>query len=348
MKILASLLALTTIGFAIICYVQYDTMTGLRRQLAVVRADADQKSREIIELETTRKQSEQQHQELQRQADNLTIQLQARQAAELKLAAAVAAISTNRAAASIGGKPVHEGAGFGGMLSKMMQDPNMKKFIRDQQRTMMDQLYNPLIKQLGLSPEEAAKFKDLLADNMMTSAEKATSLMGGLSATNRSEWAATLTADQKTFQDQVKAFLGDARYAQYEDYQQTVGERTQLNMFKQQGGAGDNPLNDQQTDQLLAIMKEEKQKAATELGQSFAGAGQDQAKLEAMFSEEQADKLFQSQEAVNQRVFERARAVLSTDQLEAFGKFQTNQLQMMRMGIGMARKMFAPEPPDQK
>jgi len=29
--------------------------------------------------------------------------------------------------------------------------------------------------------------------------------------------------------------------------------------------------------------------------------------------------------------------------LDAFARFQTNQLQMMRMGMSMARKMFAPE-----
>ena len=48
------------------------------------------------------------------------------------------------------------------MISKMMQDPDTRKFIREQQRMMMDQMYGPLVKQLGLTPEEAAQFKDLL------------------------------------------------------------------------------------------------------------------------------------------------------------------------------------------
>src|SRR6266581_741749 len=64
--------------------------------------------------------------------------------------------------------------------------------------------------------------------------------------------------------------------------------------------------------------------------------------MQAMFSGEGADKFFQNQEVVNQRVYERAREVLSADQLGAFGKFQTNQLQMMRMGMSMARKFMAP------
>jgi len=32
--------------------------------------------------------------------------------------------------------------------------------------------------------------------------------------------------------------------------------------------------------------------------------------------------------------------------LGAFGKFQTNQLQMMRMGMSMARKFITPEKTD--
>jgi hypothetical protein len=207
-------------------------------------------------------------------------------------------------------------------------------------RMMMDQLYAPLLKQLGLTPEESAKFKDLLADNMSKATEKASSLFSGLSATNHAELASAMAADQKTFDEQVKSLLGDDRYAQYKDYQLTVGERTQLNLFRQQTGT-DNPLSDQQTEQLLTLMKEEKQNASAN-GQTLSGLGQDQAGLQAMLSDEQAEKLLQSQQDISQRVYDRARSILSPEQMDSFGTFQTNQLQMMRLGIGMARKLMAP------
>jgi hypothetical protein len=50
----------------------------------------------------------------------------------------------------------------------------------------------------------------------------------------------------------------------------------------------------------------------------------------------------ESQETINQRVYDRARNLLTPAQLDSFGTFQTNQLQMMRMGMSMAKKMFAP------
>ena len=65
--------------------------------------------------------------------------------------------------------------------------------------------------------------------------------------------------------------------------------------------------------------------------------------MEAMLSEEKSQQMLEAQEAVNQRVYDRASAVLSPEQLEAFGKYQTNQTQMMKLGFTMARKFMAPD-----
>jgi hypothetical protein len=228
------------------------------------------------------------------------------------------------------------------MMSKMLADPEMKKMMRDQQAQIMNQFYGPLIKEMGLTPEEAAKFKELLADSQMKGVESAGSLLGG-DSTNRTETLNALTAQQKDQEDQVKELLGDTRYAQYKDYEQTIGQRMQLDQFRQQTAGGANALTDQQADKLLAFMKEEKQNVAALTGQPPPGTGQDQANWQAMLSGEQMDKLMQGQEDADQKVYERAKAVLSSEQLDAFGAFQTNQLSMMRIGMTMARKFFAPE-----
>jgi hypothetical protein len=340
MKKLALFLGVVTLALGVVCLVQQRQLDRRQTQLASLQGEMEQTSRQLETLQGLQKRSESQKQELLRQTDELAAQLLARQAAETKAAASAA---TNPPAAAEAEKADKNTGGFGKLLSKMMEDPNTRKFIRDQQRQMMDQLYSPLVKQMGLTPEEADRFKDLLADNMMKGADKASALFGGDSLTNRVEMAKTMAAEQKNFDDQVKDFLGDARYAQYKDFQQTAGERTQLNLFKQQTAGSDNPLSDQQTEQLLAFMKEEKQNVAATTGQPLPGTGQDGANLQAMLSDEQTEKLLQSQEAVNQRVYERARGVLAPDQLDAFAKFQTNQLQMMRLGMSMARKFLTPD-----
>jgi ABC-type transporter Mla subunit MlaD len=184
----------------------------------------------------------------------------------------------------------------------------------------------------------------MLGDHAMKAADKASSVFGGLASTNRTESLNTLTAEQKNFDDQVKAFLGDARYAQYQDYQQTVGERMLLNQFKQQVGSDFN-LSDPQTEALLSFMKEEKKNVAASTGLPLADANQDTAKLQAMMSDGKLDELLQAQETIGQRVYDRARTILSPEQLATLGRFQTNQMQMMRLGMGMAKKMFAPDKP---
>lgn len=341
MKKLTLLLALTTCVLGAVCVVQWQKLAGQQSALAALRADTGQKDGRIEYLERAQQRAIQQRRELLQQADELSARLLARQEAETNAAAAAPAVVP--AVAVEAPKPDGGKGGLGSFISKMMQDPDTRKFIRDQQRIMLDQLYSPLIKQMGLDPEAAAQFKDLLADNAMKGAEKASSLFGS-SDTNRAEAVSTIAAQQKDFEAQLRTFLGDERYAQYQDYQQTVGERTQLNLFRQQMGS-DNPLTDQQAEQLLTFMREEKQNALAN-GQTFPAPGQDAAGLQAALSDEQINKLLQSQEGVNQRVYERARTILSPQQMNAFGEFQNNYLQMMRMGMSMARKFMTPDNPE--
>lgn len=65
--------------------------------------------------------------------------------------------------------------------------------------------------------------------------------------------------------------------------------------------------------------------------------------MQAMLSGEGFEKILQSRETIGQRVYERARTVRSESHLAASGIFQTNQRQMLRMGMRMARKFMAPE-----
>jgi hypothetical protein len=334
-------LAAATIILAVVCVVQSRKFAGQQTQLAALRGELDEKSQERETLQAAQKRSERQRHELMAQADELAAQLRTREFAATNV---IALAPTNPPPLSEGAKPDEGNGGFGTMLSKMMQDPDTRKFIRDQQRLTMDQLYAPLVKSMRLTPDEAAEFKDLLADNMMNAAEKASSMFGGSPSTNRSEMLSNLSAEQKTFDDQVKAFLGDDRYAQYKDYQETLGERAMLNQFKQQAGSDYN-LTDPQAEALLTFMKEEKKNVAATTGLPLGDANKDPAKLQALLADGKVDELLQGQDTLSQRVYDRARTILSPDQLNTFGKFQTNQMQMMRLGMSMARKMFAPDKP---
>jgi hypothetical protein len=331
------LFALATIALGAVCLLQTRKVSERNLQISRLRAEADQLVREIADLQSSQKFLQQQSQELFDQSSQLAAKLVAVERTNAQLTSSAkggAATDSARASARADKNP------FGQLMAKMMDDPDMKKMIRDQQRLTLDRLYDPLMKQMGLSPEEATRFKDLLAENMMKGTEKASSLFGGETSTNRTEMLSKLAAEQKSFDEQLKAYLGESRYAQYKDYQQTVGERAQLQQFQQQAAGGGNALTDQQTEQLLAFMNEAKQAVNATGG---FGQPQDAAGMQAMLSGGGIEKMLQSQEAISRQVYGRAQTVLSADQLAAFGTFQTNQLQMMRMGMSMAQKLLAPE-----
>lgn len=332
-------LAVATITLAVVCVMQTRKFGGQQSQLNSLRSEADEKSQQLETLQAAQKRSDGQRQELLAEAEELAAQLQARQLAESN---AIALASTNPPPVSEGPKPDNEKGGLGKMLSKMMQDPDTRKMIRDQQRMMMDQMYAPLVKKMGLTPDEAAQFKDLLADNAMKAAEKASSMFGGLGSTNSADTFKAMNTEQKTFDEQVKAFLGEDRYAQYKDYQETVSERTLLNQFKMQAG-NDYNLNDQQAEALLTFMKEEQKSVAATTGLPLGQTDKDPAKFQSLLSDGKVDELLQAQETVGQRVYERARTILSPDQLDTLGRYQTNRMQMMRVGMTMMRKMFTPD-----
>jgi hypothetical protein len=335
-NILILVLVLATAALAALCVVQSRKANQQQAQVAEQRTALEQTNKALAALQQAQEREEQQRRELLRQSDALVAQERAQKAAvSNQLAAKLASAAT----AADGSGSEKEQSGFGNMFSKMMEDPDTKKLIQQTQRIMMDQLYGPLIKQLNLTPEEADKFKQLLADNAMKATEQATSMFGGAGSTNHTQVVSQMTEMEKNFDDQMKGLLGDARYEQYKEYQKTAGERTQLNQFKQQLG-GDHPLSDQQTEQLLAIMHDEQQKVATATGLPAEGADKKAAEFEMMFSEEKLQAFFDNQAQANQRAYDRAKEVLTPEQLTAYGQFQTNQAQMMRMGMTMAQKMF--------
>lgn len=334
-NLLIVVFAVASLALGALWLKQNRTQAAAEQQLGSVRVELTQHVARVTELQSEQDRAAQEREKLVKLSDELGAELKARETAAAKKKAE--ALATKTAAGDAESPDAKND--FGKMISNMMKDPEMKKMIRGQQRMMMDQLYAPLAKKLSLSPEQTTQFKDLVADNMMNATEKATSMFGA--STNRAEMMKEMEADQKAAEAKIKDLLGDDGFAQYQEYQLTVGERTQLNMFGQSAG-GDHPLTEAQTEQLLALMREEKQNVATTTGQRFPGAGNDPASLEAVLSEEQSEKLMTAQQTVNQRVYDRASSILQPEQMEAFGKFQTNQLNMMRMGFGMARKMMAP------
>ena len=235
------------------------------------------------------------------------------------------------------------GAAMGKMLGNMLKDPEMRKAMEQQQRMGMDMIYGGLMKQLQLSPEQEKKFKDMLLAQQMENLSQAGAMFDG-DATDRAKVAQELAAKRVENEEKIKELLGEEKFAEYQDYNQTMGERMMLDQF-----ARSTDVSAEQSAQLLAIMREEKKNMQINLGNQATDPTQDWQAV--LASEDATAKLFSQQREVNQRVLERAGQILNAEQMEKFSETLKSQEAMQEAGMKMAQQMFggnAPKPPTDK
>jgi hypothetical protein len=189
---------------------------------------------------------------------------------------------------------------------------------------------------LNLAPEQKEKFMALLLDQQLKAIDHAGALLPD-GAADKTDAVKQVQDNQKELDENLKTLLGDEKFAQYQDYKQTMTERMQLDQFKQQLEGGKTPLQDEQVKSLLQVMKEEKEKVPPIFPQNAAEMLPDLGKP---LTDETMDRQFEWQADLNRRVLERAGPILAPEQLKELTDFQAQQLNLQKVGMKMAREMF--------
>lgn len=232
-------------------------------------------------------------------------------------------------------------SGLGGFLAKMMENPDAKKMIGEQQKMAMKSIYGSLAKELGLNDADTEKLYGFLGDSQMKNLELGASLMEKIEQGGNKEELSKAFPDQKKITDEgLRAMLGDEKFAQYEDYSKTMGPRLAIDQLKAQLSGGEAPLQGEQSTALMQLIKEETMNVSEQSGLGPDGHFKDAQDFSNILSEDKLNKVFERQEAINQRVFERAKAILTPPQLDAYQKMVTNQMAMQKMGVKMAQQMM--------
>jgi hypothetical protein len=352
-KIILVLSAAAAIALGAACVVLLLVSNAQRqrdRAIAAEAAAAEAAARaadteRLRESERDRSRAEKQNKELAELAQNLR-QSEAKQASNVAALVKQMKVSGKNApddgtSAALGG-----GQGMGEMFQKMMNDPAMKEMLRSQQKSMMKSMYGSLFKELNLSADQQKQLTDLLLDSQMAGMENVGDLFKG-EETSRTNAVNALAEKQKATQAQIKALLGDEKYAQYEDYQKTISDRMVLNQFQQQAAGTETALRDEQMQGLVALIKEERTRIPPIIDDDLGKAAES---LQKVFNAELFDKQMQWQEDLNKRVLGRAGTVLTPEQLKEYAEFQESQFNMMKLGMKMAREMFkgkdGPQLPD--
>jgi hypothetical protein len=332
----SGLCLLTAVVLAVVCVVQGKQKAELEKQLAAL-----QQSSRGFEEKALHDQAKIENLARQKDIFKRRAELLSAEADHPRPAVAAAAPAPSGAPAT----PEDPKSSFGGALAKMMSDPEMKKAIGQQQEMMVNTMYGPVFKQLGLSADETTKLKALLAAQQSLAMDHAGDMFNpSQDKAAQAEAAKTLAAQQTAIQDQEKALLGDTRYAQFQDYSGSIGQRMVVNQFSQQMASGQSPLSDGQSQQLLQIMADENKNNPSPFGAS-AGGVTDPNAFQALMTEDGINQFLQNMEAMNQRVLDRAAGVLTADQMQAFTEFQTAQTQMQKAGLTLTAKMLGGSQP---
>lgn len=239
------------------------------------------------------------------------------------------------------------GSKKGGMkdfFGSMMKDPKMKEMMRQQQSAVLKQMYGDFVKARHLTSAQADQFFNLLLNKQMgTMEEDMSAWNGGEKKTEAAESAdaQALTSQKAEADRQLQMLLGGAGYAEYQSYEKTTGQRMALTQMKQQLALNSTPLGEEQAQTLLQVMLEEDAKSPPSPFSSSAGNGGQ--KFRALSEGDNAEKFYQRQTELNQRILDRAGSVLQPDQYRALESYQKQQLEMQKLGMEMARKMMGTE-----
>ena len=313
-------------------FAQHQNIGDLEREIARLKKEAQARDENVAQTSAAAEQ-------LRKKATTLEAvnsQLEARNKAVAGDPAAAASVAEG----GVEGTDAKGKEGFGKMMQKMFTDPDMKKMIQSQQSMVVKMMYGDLAKELGLPADKASRVMDLLAERQMAIAGKGMKMLGGEKADAASTEAVgqEVKSAKDEFDVQLEDLLGKDGMTRLSDYERTMGERMQLQQYQQAFNASGAALNDQQSQGLLGIMKEERMKqppSPLDPGKADVGAA-----MKALQSDDTFDTLMASQEDMNRRVLSRARNVLTPDQMVQFETIQKQQLDMQKMGMKMGREMM--------
>ncbi|MGA2602988.1 MAG: hypothetical protein ABSG14_02040 [Verrucomicrobiia bacterium] len=159
------------------------------------------------------------------------------------------------------------------------------------------------------------------------------------SATDSKRAAEDITALKTQYEKQIEDLLGPQTYSVFQQYDQTVAERTQVNLFKQSLSA-DKALTEQQGNDLVAAMYQAR-KAPPE-NSLLNGQTRDPSQL----TEDGIARALKLQEQLQKQYADSAASILTPAQLDQFTKFQQQLSTMQAADMKMAAQMFGQNKPN--
>jgi hypothetical protein len=179
-----------------------------------------------------------------------------------------------------------------------------RRFMRTQMRGSIRRLYQDVGRELDLTSEQASKLMDLMADQQTQGFANRRQ-----QPTDRAAAMQAYKESQERTNKEIAALIGDSKMAEWNAYQQTLPQRSQVDSVGQQLDNWGMPLSGDQRSQLVTAMVEE----ARNNPRPTPTAG--------LAPEEAQKQMNDWQDAYDKSVSERAKQVLTADQYERYREF---------------------------
>jgi hypothetical protein len=192
---------------------------------------------------------------------------------------------------------------------------------------LLERLYAPLVEKLSLTPQQSREFYQVILDNKLQGQAQMADLLRHEDPNRMNRTVADL---QKELATRLQALLGDAHFAQYQEYQAGVADRGLVELAK--ADFADHPLTEEQQQRLLAAMAVGRKTVANIAGGNDAG-------FSVADTSEVMDKKLGRQEAIDRYILQQAAGFLSPAQLKILGATQARMMAARKDGYAKVRAM---------
>lgn len=293
------------------------------RETAARETEAVTAKRELAEAEAQRQDQRNQSEQARLSAANA--QLAEKVARMARLEPAPATNPPSQDASANATKTKHP-------MAEMLRDPDMKEVFRKQARESVargvkELVSSNLVQQLGLTKEQTVELKKLLTQKGTLGFDFMMPVMTGeLDEAGLAELGRKTKADMAALSDELKALLGDEGYKTFEAHEKTQPDRDRMEKFAGRLKEAGQALSPDQRDQLLAAMVEERNNF------KFAVDYNDTSQIDYehfhdFYAEDKMNIYFQEMEQLNDRILQRAQAILPAEQAAELQEVLKLQLQ---------------------
>lgn len=304
------------VGVAAVFAFQWYELAAQKSELTAVRAQLQDRDKEIATHQASLQQLEQ---------DKSRMSEQARIAAAEKsklIAKQKSAVAAATAAPGAGGKNLSAND-----VAKLFDDPAANELFKVQIRQMLKGQMGGLVKKMNLPPEEADKIYDAVINNELKKRQTVAAIIRGEMDPEKAVQARD--ASRGDLDNELKSLLGDSNFAQYTEFKQNA--RADGVVSGLEAELGDNKLTDDQKKQLRKIVQ-----AAPEYPMVD--------NIDLFRSPDSMDTYYRQFEEHNDKIRQQTESFLTPEQVKALVKVQENFVSMIKSQMELGKKMVTPAP----